>query len=224
MSGGDIKVMIHACPARMWYVDGFLVPELRRQGAEHIEIWCDTEKKGNLAACMEAFAARTGDGGTWHIQDDVLLCRDFVRRAREHDSGVVYGFCCEAFTDDPCVTGVNSVEDAWHSFQCVRIPDSYARDCAAWLDGEGRQHEHYPLWVSSGKMDDAVFRAYLIEKHGRETVMNLRPNLVEHVDWIIGGSVLHPWRGYIARAAFWDDEDLVRELKQAVAGKVQYVT
>ena len=219
-----MKILIHAYPKRMWYVEGFLVPELRRQGADDVEIWNDVEGKGNLRACMESFAARTGDGGTWHIQDDVLPARDFVQRAREHDDGVVYGFGCEAFTDDPLQTGRISVEDAWHSFQCVRIPDAYARDCAAWLfNGAGREHEHYPLWISSGKMDDSVFRSWLVETHGRETVENLRPCLVEHVDWIIGGSVLHPWRGYIARACWWDDDDLVRELKEAVKGKVVYV-
>ena len=217
-----MKVLIHACPKRMWYVEGFLVPELECQGADEVEVWNDTEGKGNLRACMEAFAARSGDGGTWHIQDDVLLCRDFVERCRQHDEGMVYGFCNEAFTDDPMQTGRVNMEDAWHSFQCVRIPDAYARECAAWLDGTGRTSGMYPIWIQSGKMDDDVFRTFLIDRHGRENVENLKPNLVEHVDWIVGGSVLHPWRGYIARAYFWNDEDLVRELKEAVKGKVQY--
>lgn len=217
-----MKVLIHACPKRMWYVEGFLLPELERQGADEVEVWNDTEGKGNLRACMEAFASRTGDGGTWHIQDDVLLCRDFTERCRQHDEGVVYGFCNEAFTDDPLQTGHVSVEDAWHSFQCVRIPDAYARECAAWLEGPGKTSGMYSIWIQSGKMDDDVFRTFLVDRHGRENVENLKPNLVEHVDWIVGGSVLHPWRGYIARAHFWDDEDLVRELKEAVKGKVQY--
>ena len=217
-----MRVLIHACPKRMWYVEGFLLPELERQGADEVEIWNDTKGVGNLRSCMASFAARTGNGGTWHIQDDVLLCRDFVRRCCEHDEGVVYGFCNEAFTDDPLQTGQVNVEDAWHSFQCVRIPDAYARECAAWLDGPGRTSGMYQIWVNSGKMDDDVFRTFLIDRHGRENVLNLKPNLVEHVDWIVGGSVLHPWRGYIARAHFWDDEDLVRELKEAVKGKVQY--
>lgn len=219
-----MKILIHACPGRMWYVDGFMIPMLRDQGAEDIEVWNDTEYKGNLFACMESFAARKGDGGTWHIQDDVLPCRDFVKRCTEHDSGVVYGFCNEQFTDDPLQTGTVSVEDAWHSFQCVRIPDSYARECAEWLHTKGKQNDYYSLWIASAKMDDSVFRTFLIEEHGRETVTNLKPNLVEHVDWIVGGSVLHKWRGYIARAYYWDDEELVNELKKAVKGKVQYVT
>ena len=84
-------------------------------------------------------------------------------------------------------------------------------------------NENYPLWIRSGKMDDSVFRTFLVEKHGRETVENLKPCLVDHVDFILGGSVLHPWRGHLARATFWDDEDLVRELKESVRGHVVYV-
>ena len=193
-----MKVMIHACPQRMWYVEGFLVPELERQGADEVEIWNDTEGKGNLRACMEAFAAcgrrrslglrpsgggdlSTGcagppplsgeakGGGTWHIQDDVLLCRDFVERCREHDEGVVYGFCCEQFTDDPAKVGRVPVKDAWHSFQCVRIPDAWARECAAWLEGPGRTSGLYPIWIRSGKMDDDVFRTFLRNQHSRKT-------------------------------------------------------
>lgn len=218
-----MKILIHACPKRMWYVEGFLVPELKRQGADCIEIWNDWQGLGNLRACMASFAVRQGDGGTWHIQDDVLLCRDFVERCRQHNEGVVYGFCNEQFEDDPQQVGRVSIEDAWHSFQCVRIPDAYARGCAAWLEGAGKNHAYYPLWTSSGKMDDSVFRAYMLAEHPRDMVENLRPCLVEHVDAIIGGSALYPWRGFWARAYWWDDEDLVHELKEAVKGKVQYV-
>lgn len=217
-----MKVLIHACPIRMWYVEEFLAPMLREQGAE-VSIWNDVDGKGNLAACMAAFASMTGDGGTWHIQDDVIPRRDFVKLCEQYDSGVVYGFCNEQFTDDPLQTGVVSVEDAWHSFQCVRIPDAYARECAAWLNGDGKKHDSYPLWISSGKMDDSVFRNFLIEEHGRETVTNLKPNLVDHIDYIVGGSILHPWRGYLSRAFYWDDEELVNEMKKAVKGKVKYL-
>ncbi len=52
-----MKVLIHTCPQRMWYVEAFLAPELERQGADEVEIWNDAERKGNLRACMEAFAA-----------------------------------------------------------------------------------------------------------------------------------------------------------------------
>ena len=220
-----MKVLIHACPERMWYVEGFLKPELLAQGADDVAIWNDTEKKGNLLACMESFAARSGTAGTWHIQDDVLPCSDFVQRCREMDDGVVYGFCNEQFTDDPRQTGTVYIEDAWHSFQCVRIPDEYARECAEWFYSEEWKKSasaELPVLHKLNKGDDSFFREFLLMKHGTETVINAKPNLAEHVDWIIGGSVLHPWRGYLARAFYWDDEQLVDELKAKVRGKVEY--
>lgn len=123
-----MKFLIHACPQRMWYVDEFLVPSLQAQGATDIEIWNDTEKKGNLFACMESFASRIGNGGTWHLQDDVIICHDFVERCEEHDEGVVFGFACRNFGDRLDAYGEVYAPDAWNSFQCVRIPDQWASD------------------------------------------------------------------------------------------------
>lgn len=70
--------------------------------------------------------------------------------------------------------------------------------------------------------DDTFFREFLQMCHGTERFRNVKPNLVEHVDWIIGGSILSPYREFSARAYYWDDEELVEELKKAVKGKVQY--
>lgn len=220
-----MKILIHACPKRMWYAEDFLAPMLLKQGAEEVEIWNDSDKQGNLLACMRSFEARMGDSGTWHIQDDVLPCRDFVERCRAVDSGVVYGFCNEQFTDDPDQTGRVHVESAWHSFQCVRIPDEYARECAEWFfsrEFEDIKTAEMAVLEEAGKGDDTFFREFLCTKHPYDLVLNAKPNLVEHVDWIVGGSILHPWRGYLSRAYYWNDEELVTELKQMVKGKVQY--
>ena len=216
-----MKVLIHACPQRMWYVEEFLVPSLREQGAENIEIWNDTEGRGNLQSCMESFAARPeGDGATWHIQDDVLLCRDFVQRCRALDeAGVVYGFCNEQFQDDPRQRGLVYLPDAWHSFQCVRIPDRYARECAEWFFTDAQHRFIFHEWVKTGKMDDSFFRAYLEDRHPYEMIHNAAPNLVEHVDRLIGGSILSEWRSFWARAHFWEDADLVEDLKTRIKAR-----
>ncbi len=213
-----MKILIHAVPERMWYVEEFLISALEAQGAEEIEVWNDTEKKGNLTACMESFAAREGDGGTWHLQDDVLPCRDFVKRIRELDEGVVYGFTCAHFGDDPQQTGTVYAPDAWHSFQCIRIPDAYARECAEWVltgawSPASAASELPALWAAN-KGDDSFFREFLLTRHGREQMRNVKPNLVEHVDWLIGGSILSPWRGFLARAYHWDDGELIQALKE----------
>lgn len=221
-----MKVLIHAVPRRMWYVTKFLVPELERQGADQIEIWNDSDKLGNLHACMKSFEARTGHDATWHIQDDVLLCRDFVKRCREHDKGVAVGFCCRHFYDDPTKTGTVYIPDAWGSFQCVRIPDDYARECAAWFtagEWQNSPNADIPLLYAANKGDDTFFHEFLQMEHGRETVENIAPNLVEHVDYIIGGSTLHWWRDALPVSDHWDDKELVQELKIAVRPYVKHV-
>lgn len=214
-----MMILIHAVPARMWYVRDFLVPQLRAQGAaaDEVEIFPDDRRLGNLRACMEAFAAREGDGGTWHIQDDVLPCRDFVRRCRQlDDRDVVMGFCSEAFGDDPDLTGTVYVPDMWHSFQCVRIPDPWARECAAWVLSRAwalLPNPDLPALWKQGRGDDSFFREYMMAMRGTGTAYNAAPCLVDHVDFLLGGSVLSRWRGFCARAALWDDEELVDDLR-----------
>lgn len=207
-----MKVLIHACPKRMWYVDEFLIPSLKAQGIDDIEVWNDTEGKGNLQSCMESFAARTGNGDTWHIQDDVLICKDFAKRCAELDKGVVYGFCCESFKDDIRQRGTVHQPDSWHSFQCVRIPDQYARDCAEWFYTDAQYRYIFSEWVKTGKMDDSFFWSFMEDRHPYDLVYNVAPNLVEHVDLIIGGSVVNDQRGYWARSDWFEDDDLVNEL------------
>ena len=204
-----MKVLIHACPRRMWYVEEFLVPSLLAQGAEseEIEIWNDAEGRGNLTACMESFAAREGDGGTWHIQDDALLCRDFVKRCRELDEGLVYGFCSEQFTDDPGQSGR------------VHMPDAWARECAEWFYAEGRHDPDLRHLAALNRFDDYFFREFCQRRHGRDMAYNARPCLTEHVDMLIGGSVINEWRGYWVRAQWFADPDLVDDLREQLKTK-----
>lgn len=214
-----MKILIHACPKRMWYVEKILVPMLREQGADLIEIWNDRDGLGNLLSCMDSFSSRTGDGGTWHLQDDVLPCRDFVKRCSELDESVVYGFTCGAFGDNLQQTGRVYAPDVWHSFQCVRIPDAYARECAEWyFSGAWKADADPDLFALKdlNQGDDSFFRTFLQVRHGRERFTNAAPNLVDHVDWLIGGSILSPWRGFLARSALWDDHGELEALKHEI--------
>lgn len=215
-----MKFLIHACPQRMWYVDEFLVPSLQAQGATNIEVWNDTDKKGNLVSCMESFLAREGDGGTWHLQDDVIICRGFVKRCEEHDDGVVFGFACRNFGDRLDAYGEVYAPDAWNSFQCVRIPDQYARECGAWVFSKAWEKEsasvELPVLFVLGKGDDTFFHEFMMSRHPYDVVENLKPNLVDHIDHLIGGSSLQQWRDYLARAEYWEDPELIRELAEAI--------
>ena len=103
-----MRYMIHACPARMWYVKDFLIPSMMSQGirGDDITVWNDSGGKGNLASCLESFASlKDTPGGTWHLQDDVMICRDFAARTKElAGSSIICGFCYSGYeAGDPPV-------------------------------------------------------------------------------------------------------------------------
>ena len=213
-----MNVVIHAVPERLWYVEEFLLPALDDQGADSVRIWTDSDHKGNLASCMECFAAMEG-GGAWHIQDDVLPCSDFGARCREYDEGVAYGFACRNFGDRLDAWGSVYVNDAWNSFQCVRIPDAWARECAEWFYAEGWHDPDLRHLAALNRFDDYFFREFCQRRHGRDMAYNARPCLTEHVDMLIGGSVINEWRGYWVRAQWFADPDLVDDLREQLKTK-----
>ena len=215
-----MRIMIHAAPARMWYVRDFLVPALTGQGIEKadIELWIDGKGKGNLTACMEAFASlRDVPGGTWHLQDDVIPAHDFAVRAAVHDEGVVAGYCCQHVDQWLAYRGRQPPMFLWYSFPCIRIPNELAADCADWFFRDARFRPKYRPWVLAKKFDDSFFLAYLQERRGNIRVENLVPCLVDHVDYLIGGSLVNGDRPRkIYRAALWEDDETVAALEKAL--------
>ena len=211
-----MQIMIHATPARMWYVTGWLVPELRRQGADDVQIWCDNAKLGNLRACRESFASCRGGGDTWHLQDDVLPATDFMERAKGYAGtpGLICGFANEVGGPNANLTGVQKAKNLWYSFPCIRIPDGRARALAAWIRDGGDGGDTARSFINRGIGDDWFLKRYLEMYYPDEPVLHCKPCLVEHIDFLIGGSLCTPWRGYWARAAYWDDEERVEEVRE----------
>lgn len=195
MSG--YRVLIHACEKRMWYVEGFLVPSLEDQGIKP-EIWLD-DGKGNLYSCMESFQNSPKNGGTWHLQDDVVISKDFSERTKKADNGLVCGFNDGSNYRLPL------------SFPCIRIPNSYARECAEWFYAEGR--EKYKPLADLGKCDDTFF--FYFWKDHKIPFEVMSPCLVDHIDFLIGGSVCDN-RVTIRAADF--DQSIVTELSQKISG------
>ena len=217
-----MRYMIHACPRRMWYVNDFLIPSMLDQGIsrEDIIVWNDERGRGNLFSCMDSFASCRGvDGGTWHLQDDVLICRDFAEYTQEFvGDQVVCGFCFSGYENGTPITGeVYSVLMWQSSFPCIYIPNAIAAECAEWFFKDARYRPEFADWVASRKKDDTFFRTFFVERHRDEKVINLAPHLVEHVDYIIGGSTINQWRGHTSRGDWFMDDDLVDELKIKVA-------
>lgn len=219
------KYMIHVCPDRKWYVDEFLIPSMIEQGISQsdITLWYDEKRKGNLVSCYESFAdCGTRDGGTWHLQDDVIISRDFAEKTEKYDYGIVCGFVNDIFGPDSSISGENvPAVFAWNSFQCIRIPNDIAGDCAEWFYTYAKNQNQWQNWVAANKFDDSFWREYLMEKLKYEHVVNIKPCIVDHIDFLLGGSVINKWRGHIARATYWDDESLVTNLKDKLSKRAR---
>lgn len=220
-----MRIMIHACPKREWYVEGYLVPSIIEQGIppDDVTVWMDREQHGNLRSWVESCESLRGiSGGTWHMQDDVMICRDFAERIRQNDDGIVCGHCHDQYEPHQLhILGRTLPFNMWNStFQCIRIPNDIAVGFVDWFETAKLQEGLRGL-VEENKGDDTLFHHYMLEEHCWEPVVNLAPHLVEHVDWLLGGSVINTWRSYIARAAYFYDDDLVEELAEKLANRIQ---
>ena len=211
-----MKYMIHACPSRIWYVKEHLVPSMKVQGIaeDEIVVWNDIEGKGNLFSCMESFeSCGWQEGSTWHLQDDVIISRDFAEKTREHDDGIVCGFACQNFGPSMQEKGTVPAVFMWYSFQCIRIPNKLAGECADWFYDDAMKRPQNGGRIVDRKHDDWFWREFILERHKDLFVHNLTPNIVDHVDQLIGGTLINKQRHLQNnRAAFFQDKDLVDEL------------
>ena len=211
------KYLIHAVPRRMWYVEGYLIPSMLAQGIREgdIRVYNDEKHEGNLRACMNAFASCEGSGGTWHLQDDVCICKDFRIITEAVDFGLICGFSSKMYDGEGKI-GLVDRKDMWFSFPCIRIPNEYARDCADWVNKYIIGNPIYRDFWANGKNDDWAFRAYLKEFYTYVHAMNIAPNLVDHVDYLVGGGTGDKPREEQVRAQYWKDYDVVEELERKI--------
>lgn len=208
-----MRVMIHACPKRMWYVEGYLVPKLVEQGIpkKSIVVWNDEAGKGNLVSCMEAFrwcGEHPVKDGTWHLQDDVIPAVDFAKKAESIADDVACGFrpghrgrlerrCMRERNENG---GYVSVRTQGWTFQCFRISDRIAGECAKWFFEEAPKDERFRAVAETGQSDDWFFIQFLRLHYPDMSIMYAVPNIVEHIAELIGGSTLTPGQGFTSSA------------------------
>ena len=221
-----MKYMIHACPDRMWYVEQFLIPSMLDQGIlrSDITVWNDEEKKGNLWATMDSFEyCGKQDGGYWHLQDDVIIASDFAKRSKVSGDDIECGFCHYLFEnrDGRSVDRVGRVKSQymWSSFPCIYIPNWILKDFTEWFYKKAMYRSEYVNFIHEKKHDDSFWRDYVNEERHYDTVINIAPSLVDHVDWLIGGSVINQMRGTNCRSYHWEEEDLIEDLKNKLRQK-----
>lgn len=156
--------------------------------------------------------------GTWHLQDDVIVCRNFRALTEQYDKGIVCAFTQTASTKQ----GYVAPDHMWWSFPCIRIPNKIARECSEWYYSFAKGYAKYWEWVHMGKCDDNFFKEFLKSKYPNEKVLNLVPNLVDHIDWVIGGSMVNKYRGNVrVQAQYFTDKKLVIRLCEDIKKRIR---
>lgn len=209
------RYMIHTCKKREWYVSQYLLPSMLEQGIpkKSITIQLDKSEIGCLDSKMKAFQSCVLPGGTWHLQDDIIISDDFAEMTDTYDYGIVCGIATDYDKERRTVTGLTDIYNMWYSFPCIRIPNRIAVGCGDWFYSDLYHNPVYRNLVNSRKRDDEVFKMYLDTAHSDVTVINLSPNIVDHIDYLIGGSVINAKRTQDARALYFNDAYKIKELE-----------
>lgn len=218
--------MIHTCLQREWYVNDYLIPSMLEQGIknENIIVYVDRQKQGCLKSSIDSFtqASKMSVEGTWHLQDDVIICRDFAERTKELSSDyTVCGFASYYDEMKKWVPGDSNGLKMWYSFPCIYIPTKIIKSYVEWFNKWVWHDPQYEKWIKEKKYDDTIFRIYMENYYPNEYVLNLKPNLVDHVDYLLGGSIVNPVRkDKQVRSLWFDDLDLVDELERKLNEQV----
>lgn len=213
--------MVHTCNDRAWYVREYLVPSLIESGIDKddIIVWNDENGIGNLASfvasCRWISENLEPYDDTWHLQDDVCISSRFFTETQKNYPGIANGFCNEIFDGERTnYLGETTGNGMWFSFQCIMIPNRLAASFAEWFEKDCVPNNLYPEYISTGKCDDSLFREYVTHKEPKIPAMNIFPCITDHVDYLIGGTVINKQRDGKYRKAYWRDEPLNRAVEE----------
>lgn len=214
------KYMIHTCKKRKWYVNQYLIPSMLEQGItkDQIIVMTDNDEIGILYATMQSFdwIGRTQDWSEiiWHLQDDVIISSNFKRMTDNLYGDIICGFCSTFDKETGYVYGLVDREKMWYSFPCIGIKNYFAKDCADWFFESEMFKEENREKIRYGKYADWFFRKYVMQYQKNIRVFNSNPNLVDHIDWLIGGSLVNSCRDQKqVRAIYWKEHQLVSNLQ-----------
>lgn len=230
-------IILRTCLNRKDYVIKYLIPSILQQGLpqDHLLIWEDTYEDGNLTCFLRMMdwidKNVQKDGYIWLIQDDIIVSSTFVERLRKFDrefKGIVCGYCCDSWNEEFLQkTGKQLNKNKWYSFPCERIPVNYTRDFLNWFDEsvlkQGEQGDKYRLWVRLNKLDDSFWMSYIQQRHPDEQCWNVgeiidgvpQGGLVEHVDYLLGGSRINIRHGDTRRLNyFWNQDQRTQAIEK----------
>lgn len=214
--GQNIKYLIHAIPKREWYIKEFLIPSMHNQGIDNdkIFVYVDKNYEGNLKSFIKSCKGLEYD--CWHLQDDIIISSKFKEETEKYYADVVNGFCNIYSKENP--PGYCTPETMWYSFPCIFIKKDILDEFLLWIDTEANYDETYSSWIRLNKYDDSLFKHFMLEKHHDMQVYNMAPNIINHIDYLLGGSVTNSSRKKDASSLFWNEaerlEKLVKEIEK----------
>lgn len=208
------KYLIHTCKDRYWYVRYYLVPSLKRQGIakDDIVIYNDTQHDGQLKSLIKSYDA-IGEEDAWHLQDDIIISSKFKEKTEKYDDGIVCGFCNKFSIGRP---GRVNIFDMWYSMSCIRIPGTIFKEFVTWLN-EPSTRNTFRCYFEENKHDDVLFEAFLKNNYPRLLPYNLAPNLVNHIDHLLGGSIINKTRDKpleFIMSTYWDEPKLLIDIEK----------
>ena len=215
-----MKYIIHTYPKRLWYVEKYLVPSMIKQGIKKkdIYIYNDENGFGNLFAFLDSLRYikenLKNEQGLWHLQDDVIISREFKNFTElPTPSYVINGFVNKWYANvEKC--GLVKTKDYWYSFPCIYIPNKYIEEFLDWIDKVKYIHP-YRKRYNKGRYDDWFFYKFLEDEHPTDVMLNLKPNLVDHIDYLIGYTSGTRSKKAV-RSEYFKDLDLVKDLERSI--------
>lgn len=208
--------IIHCVPKRKKWVDGYIIPELKKHNQKYI-IYEDTKGDGNLKSFTKSLdKVKNIPNGCWHIQDDIYFSSDFFERIKTLPKDMlIAGFTSADWCHGR--EGIQFIQGGWLSFQCVYIPTKYVSGFRQFLKD---YYEDYKQMIDSGCCDDTLFQKYIKKKFPEDWCLNVKPNLVNHIDYLIGGTTIHKnFKPHLA--LYWDEDikEMEREVKKIINEK-----
>lgn len=211
---GEVRYLIHTCPKRIWYVREFLIPSMLEQGIsdDDILVYNDENRDGQLTSFLKSYDYIKGED-TWHLQDDIIISKNFRKIAEERKEEIVCGFCNSYSTQQP---GRNNAYNMWYSMPCIRISDNIFKGFYEWMfkPETRKKFRHYFM---ENKHDDVFLQFYVRENCPQMVIYNVAPNMVNHIDHLIGGSLINQMRDKNTQeimSSYWDEPELLEEIEE----------
>ena len=222
-----MKYMIHSYSKRLWYVEKYLIPSMVEQGINESDIYVfnDSNNRGNLQAYLDSVDYILNneklykEDGIWHLQDDVIISSDFAKRTLIDNNVKGYTSVINGFASDvmnPEKDGLVNVKYFWYSFPCIYIPNKYLAPFMYFMKviSEKGNDNKYKIRYNKNRYDDYFFYKFLIKVYPTDNMYNLKPNLVDHIDFLLGGSTGERKRQI--RSLYFNELDLVKKLERSI--------